>query len=737
MFDRLQSPLLFSLLFSLPFTGAASAAPAPDAQRIVLDGDAGGKRFDGIGVVTGGGGTSVLLKDYPEPQRSQILDLMYKPKFGASVSALYVEIPGDGNATQGSMPSHMHTRQDVNMSRGYLWWEMVEARKRNPKLTLDGAAWSAPGWIGDSGGLYAQSTGSYYKGDARFFSQDTADYYAHWLQGLREFYGLELEAIGIRNEKGASYDFAKALRRTLDARGFARTRIHGFDNWPDKWKFNFVSEMEGDAGLREAIGIVGAHINPPGSSVPMAVHEQAARMGKPLWNTEQHVYKAGFDGLIGLVEAFNENWVRSGVTKVVNWYGIAGLYTMESYSGEKEAALRANWPWSGHYAPNPALWGYAHYGQFTEAGWTYLAGGSGDLKEGGTYVTLKSPAQDYSIVIETKDAKAPQQVRFEVKGGLSGARLAVWRSNAQEQFIRQDDLRPVDGVATLALDPDTVYSLTTTDGQRKGGYEQVPPRTAFPFPYHEDFEQYADPKAWGYLPRYFADIAGAFELADCPGGKGRCLHQAVPVPTISWAPDWLPYTIIGDEQWHDYEVSADLYLNPGESAAVMGRVNHVGTGYGFIPKGYLLQMNDAGELRLAVIRGKVDKKKLVGDAEQQALIKAANDGGEGGEKLLASVRLPDIAPRQWHRLALRFDGARITASVDGKPVLAATDSLYARGMAGLLAGAAGNKLSMPYFDNFLAGRGDGAKPGALPAPQPIYPGSARRNPASGPHTASK
>src|SRR5262245_55431828 len=77
-------------------------------QVVKLSGDAGGKRFDGIGVVNGGGATSVLLKDYPEPQRSQILDLVFKPKFGASVSALLVEIPGDGNSTQGSMPSHMH-----------------------------------------------------------------------------------------------------------------------------------------------------------------------------------------------------------------------------------------------------------------------------------------------------------------------------------------------------------------------------------------------------------------------------------------------------------------------------------------------------------------------------------------------------------------------------------------------------------------------------------------------------
>src|ERR1035437_10928799 len=78
-------------------------------QTINIDGNAGGKRFDGIGAVSGGGATSVLLKDYPEPQRSQVLDLLFKPKFGASMSAFFVEVPGDGTSTQGSELSHMHT----------------------------------------------------------------------------------------------------------------------------------------------------------------------------------------------------------------------------------------------------------------------------------------------------------------------------------------------------------------------------------------------------------------------------------------------------------------------------------------------------------------------------------------------------------------------------------------------------------------------------------------------------
>ena len=80
----------------------ALAAPAQRPQQITISAYDTGKQFDGIGAVNGGGATSVLLKDYPEPQRSQIMDMVYKPMFGASVSSILVEVSGDGNSTQGS-----------------------------------------------------------------------------------------------------------------------------------------------------------------------------------------------------------------------------------------------------------------------------------------------------------------------------------------------------------------------------------------------------------------------------------------------------------------------------------------------------------------------------------------------------------------------------------------------------------------------------------------------------------
>lgn len=707
-FGALSLPAIVLATILATILGATPAL-AQSTQQIVLDGHAGGPRFDGIGVVEGGGGTGVLLKDYPEPQRSQILDLVFKPKFGASVSALYVEIPGDGNSTQGSMPSHRHTRDDLNGWRGYMWWEMREAVRRNPDLTLDGAAWSAPGWVGEHS-----------HGD--FFSPDAADYYVSWLKTLRDVHGLRMSALGMRNERGVNLDFAKSLRHALDANGFAEVKLHGFDNWPDD-KFAFVPQMETDKDLRDAIAIISAHNSPPESVTPPAALAAAARMGKPLWDTEQHVYKAGFDGLIGTVQSFNLNHIDSGYTKITDWYGIAGLYEMEPYSGEKEATVRANWPWSGHYEVNEKLWAYAHYGQFSQIGWHYLDTACGKLDGGGSFVTLDSPKGDYSVIIETKDAKGRQSVRLTGAGGLSSGALSVWRSDEAAQFVRQADLVPAHGAVTLTLEPNTVYSLTTTRGQRKGGFPSIPASRAFPFPYYETFDEYADPASWGYLPRYFADIAGAFELSPCPERPGQCLHQSVPAPPLSWAPDWMPYTIIGDDHWRDYEVAADLRLSVGERGAVMGRINNVGWGYGFIPKGYFLELSAGGDLRLVAIRGKSDKKKLVGDAEQQALIRASHDDSEGGEKVLATFHAEGAGPDQWHRLGLRFQGDRITGLLDGKVVMTATDDLYDHGMAGLLAGADGNVVSRPWFDTLAITPPDekGVAPPAAPARGSLYP----------------
>ena len=167
----------------------------------------------------------------------------------------------------------------------------------------------------------------------------------------------------------------------------------------------------------------------------------------------------------------------------------------------------------------------------------------------------------------------------------------------------------------------------------------------------------------------------------------------------SWAPEWMPYTIIGDDNWQDYEVSADIFLDDGGWAGVMGRVNNVGDGYGCTPKGYYLKLTAEGACSLVAINGKAGAQEL-GDAEHQAALRAAGNPQGKGETQMAAVAAKNFDPRAWHNVKLQFIGSTINGFVDGAQIFSTTNTLFSHGMAGLVTGD--NKTrNTACFDNLL------------------------------------
>ena len=85
--------------------------------------------------------------------------------------------------------------------------------------------------------------------------------------------------------------------------------------------------------------------------------------------------------------------------------------------------------------------------------------------------------------------------------------------------------------------------------------------------------------------------------------------------------------------------------------------------------------------------------------------------------------MDSISSNQWHNVKLQFSGEIITGFVDGVQALSATNSLFAKGMAGLAAGTDPRSRNSAYFDNLLINRvGEPApKPAAfLTGQQPMY-----------------
>ena len=116
------------------------------ATSITINGSSLGRMFEGIGGVTSNGMTK-LLHEYPEQQRSDILNMLFSPKFGASFHQLKVEIGSDANGTCGTEPSHMRAENDFDITRGVGLWLASEAKSRNQNILLDAIRWGTPAWI--------------------------------------------------------------------------------------------------------------------------------------------------------------------------------------------------------------------------------------------------------------------------------------------------------------------------------------------------------------------------------------------------------------------------------------------------------------------------------------------------------------------------------------------------------------------------------------------------------------
>lgn len=80
--------------------------------QIKLDPLSTGRIFEGIGTLSAGA-SSALLIDYPEPYRSEILDFLFTPNFGAGFQHLKVEIGSGMNSTCGAEPSHAITQEEL------------------------------------------------------------------------------------------------------------------------------------------------------------------------------------------------------------------------------------------------------------------------------------------------------------------------------------------------------------------------------------------------------------------------------------------------------------------------------------------------------------------------------------------------------------------------------------------------------------------------------------------------
>ena len=653
-FDRVAA--LFFLVLSV-----GVGATYGQQTSVVLDGNGKGRIFDGLGAASAGA-SSRLLIDYPEPERSQILDYLFKPGYGAALQHLKVEIGADVNSTDGSEPSHMRSPSDHNSQRGYEWWLMGEAHKRNPNIILEILPWGAPGWVGAKR-----------EGKNTPYTPAMADYLADFIKTAKRDYGLDIAYAGLWNENVYNLSYLKELDRRLKADHLA-TRIICCDEYPGEGAgpWAIADEMLKDPAVNAAVAVIGVHY--PLVDGKVISTDSARRTGKPLWSSEDQPNGGGGpfvsrEWAVGgriLAHRYNQNYLEGSMTSTEIWSPITSYY--DNLAAPNSGLMYANTPWSGNYNVQGTIWATAHTTQFAQPGWQYLDSASGYLPEKGSYVSLRSPdKKDWSVILETIDAQHPQTVSFRLAGGLAAGVVHLWETNNSRTFEKVADLKPVDGAFTYTFDPDSLYSLTTTTGQGKGT-AQPPAAASFPLPYSDNFEK----TRLGYTPKYLSDQDGAFEVRPCIGHAGRCLEQVITEIPVSWGPLPDPFTLAGDAEWTDYSVAADVRFLTAAPAAIMGRIDSADVfkdGKAHWPSGYVLRLNPDGEWELLSAEFKTPVVTLASGS-------VAIDRGK------------------WHRLELRFHDGQIVAVLDGAVLATVENSVHTHGMFAL-----GTEWDRIQFDN--------------------------------------
>ncbi|XP_056666565.1 galactocerebrosidase-like isoform X2 [Monodelphis domestica] len=515
--------------------------------QYTLDDSAGhGRVFDGIGAISSGGAATRLLLNYREPYRSEILDYLFKPNFGASLNILKVEVGGDGQTTDGTEPSHMHSSNEMgDYRRGYEWWLMKEAKKRNPNIKLIGLPWAFPGWLNPSRrDPYANMT-------------MTALYVVSWILGAKKHHKLDIDYIGIWNEKDPDKNYIKALRNMLNHKKLNRVKIIANDhNWAPISVY-----LEVDAEFTNIVDVIGVHYTANQSNA------KALESKKKLWSSEDCNNFKEETGRGFWARNLNQNYVIGHITATIAWNLVGSYYPQSPY--EKDGLLTAKEPWSGHYVVEAPIWITAHTTQFAKPGWKYLKT-VGLLKNGGSYVALTDGLGNLTIIIET----------------MRGVRmLHVWYSKIGRQtfldtFRHLSPLQITDGTVTLQLGLDEVYTLTTITTGHKGWHPTPPESQPFPIKFKDDFN--VGDQCFSAAP-HFADQAGVFEYHTNDNDMEEhtfTFRQMLTQRPISWVLDAEEtISIIGDRNWKDIKITCDVYMESSTKGGIFiaGRVNKAGS----------------------------------------------------------------------------------------------------------------------------------------------------------------
>ncbi len=625
--------LTFSITGVMPMAKESIKAQAENTFSISIDGSKITQDSLRLGAVSANN-SSRLLMDYKEKNPDaywEIMNYLFNKKTGIGLTHIKIELGSDCDSSSGTEPATMRDEnEEANVNRGAGFHLCADAKTINPDISIDMLRWGSPKWTGSNDTASEENMAKRFKWykntlDAAYdeyglkFDYVSADRNEigdpdyEWIKYLRK--NLDSAA----QETGAKYDYSQIKLIASDEVGH----------------FKIADEMMTDSELRDAVDVMGLHYSTwPGENALKLKKEYGKEIwysegtavtidpkyavnatnasGAELDNVAKGSGLTGINGPLEIaVRVLNmyaqqdyidkdNNIIKGGGMTMYEFQpAVAAYYTGAQYVPKQ--LILADTPWSGHYEVQVGTYIMEHFTRFQTENMKYVDGacfgdgiaagdGHGIGSTTNNYITLADPdTGDYTMVFINDTSESRSYYVSVSNLSKADSPLTAWVTKGPDEGQAYDanwlknsgTVTPENGSFTYTVEPYSIVTLTTTSGQKgyadeeKSEYQKDEANTNLSLPYTDDFN-YSDEflEERGGTPLYTCDAGGAFEVVKKADGS-KVLQQKINVSNmpINWGGGSSPTTTLGDTEWADYSVSADVKLEPQDS-----KTNYAGIG---------------------------------------------------------------------------------------------------------------------------------------------------------------
>jgi glucuronoarabinoxylan endo-1,4-beta-xylanase len=444
------------------WTGAASM-DAKSISKGTIDWSKTGQEIDGFGA-SGAFQVAKTLMNFPEPGRSEILDILFSPTKGAGLSIVR-NIVGDGAAVGGGSPT-FEPQEGV-----YRWtgdedqiWLMQEAGKRGATRYMS-TVWSPPAWMKTNN----SPVGGRLRPDKYLAF---AEYLSMYIRGYKEHFGIDLYAISLANEPDVTVRYSSCYWNGQEFHDFLKFLIPVFER--DKitakvivgeltgWSENPVLETLADSVTAARLDIVGVHAYHTADKDPFPPISQRSgtlvetlKHKKKIWETEVSNLGRNYPDIrdgIYWAKVIHTHVAENGTNAWLYWWAIS---SPGSGQGMTHPDSRTK-----TYTIDKRLYTMGNFSKFVRPGY-FLVPMNSELMSGVLASAYKSEPDNKLVVVVINENTIARKLELTLTG-VNATLAAPWRTSEKEDLVSLPELKIADNILKATLAPSSVTTFVVS-----------------------------------------------------------------------------------------------------------------------------------------------------------------------------------------------------------------------------------------------------------------------------------